>query len=120
MGPFPVRQQLVEQVYKFQDDQEEEEWTRQARPWPCQVHPLYQLQQSLSQGQSYPQVCDSEHRLKLLPSGISPRPQSTRFMSFLSSTRSCTTVCRALFTPRWSETDPEKPERTGHLLPDIL
>jgi len=58
--------------------------------------------------------------LKLLPSGISPRPQSTRFMSFLSSTRSCTTVCRALFTPKWSETDPEKPERTGHLLPDIL
>ena len=55
-----------------------------------------------------------------MPSGISSRHQSTRFMSLLRSTLSCTTVCRAIFTPKWSDRDPEKPETTGHLLPDIL
>ena len=35
-------------------------------------------------------------------------------MSFPSCTLSCTIVSHALFTPKWSGTDPEKPERTGN------
>ena len=44
---------------------------------------------------------------------ISPMLQSTLHTFCPSYTLSCTTVYRAPFTPKWSVTDPEKPERIG-------
>ena len=37
-------------------------------------------------------------------------------MYFQSYMPSCTTVCRAPFTPKWSGTDPARPERTGKII----
>ena len=37
-------------------------------------------------------------------------------MYFQSCMPSCTTACHAPFTPKWSGTDPARPERTGKII----